>query len=413
MPPSPPARRAWDRAATTALFLSNGVAFGTWAANLPRLKEAQALSDADLGFLLLLVSIGATVSMPFTSWLAMRVGTARVASIAGLLGAAALSLPGLATSWVGLLASGMLLGVLLGTMDVAMNAQASVVEKGWGAAIMSSFHAGWSGGGLAAAAVAGALARAGLSLTESYALPSVLVALLAIPAFSLGGAGGGEAGSKLALPSRTMLAVAVLTGLCFSAEGAVMDWSGVYLRTELGTDAAWAASAYGFYSLAMAIGRLGGDAVVRRLGPAAVVRLGGTLAALGLAGALAAPAPWVADVALVLVGFGLSNIVPVTFSAAGRLNGTAGVAMAATTGYASFLISPPTIGGVADWAGLRIALALIVAVMLGMALLGRAVAVRPAGYSAVRSPAVPRAVPPLPRRRSAQSRRPPRPARGP
>ena len=283
MPESPPTPRAWDRAATTALFLCNGFAFGIWAGTLPRLKEAQHLSDADLGILLFLVSIGAVAAMPFTTWLAMRVGPARVAAAAGLGAACALTLPALAPSWAALLGSGALLGVLLGTMDVAMNGHASAVEKARGAAIMSSFHAGWSLGGLAGSAVAGALAAYGAGLAQSYALPCFLVAALALPGLTLRDSLPRAAGGKLALPGRAMIAVAALCGLCFVAEGAVADWSGIYLRAVLDTDAAWAAAAYGFFSLAMAAGRLGGDAVVRRLGPSAVVRLGGGLAAGGLA----------------------------------------------------------------------------------------------------------------------------------
>jgi MFS family permease len=371
-------RNPWDRAATSATFLANGLAFGVWAGNLPRLKDALHLSDAAVGVMLFALSVGAVSAMPLSGWLAARIGAARLASIAGLCAACVLMLPSVAPGWLALLASAAALGMLLGTMDVAMNGHASAVETAWGAPIMSSFHAGWSLGGLGGSAVAGVLADAGVGLWAAYALPCTLVAALALPGLLLRHAKDRQAGGKLALPGRAIMAVAALAGLCFMAEGAVADWSGIYLRNVVGTNAAWAAAAYGFYSMAMAAGRLGGDAVVRRMGPLAIVRGGGALAVLGLTLMLAVPNPVVADAAMVLIGLGLSNIVPVVFSAAGRLQGTAGVAMAATTGYAGFMASPPVIGEVAELAGLRVALLLILAGVAALALLAGAVAVRPA-----------------------------------
>jgi len=200
------------------------------------------------------------------------------------------------------------------------------------------------------------------------------VALLALPGFGFAARPvAATGGPRLALPSRAVLGVTVLAAICFESEGAVSDWSGVYLMAEAGTDAAWAATAFGFYSVAMAVGRLTGDGVVRRLGPARVVRLGAALAACGLALALAVPDPVVVNVALVLIGLGLSNIVPIAFSAAGRLQGAVGIAMCATMGYAGFMVGPPVIGGLAELFGLRWTLLLIVVGMLAMVWLARSV----------------------------------------
>lgn len=367
-------RPAWQRAVTTAVFVANGFAFGVWAGNVPRLREAQHLSDAALGLVLFAISAGAVVAMPVTGWLAARFSPARVACTAGLLLAMALSIPALAPAGPLLLAAGAALGVAIGTMDVSMNGHAVAVEKQWGAPIMSSFHAGWSLGGLGGAAAASALAAAGVGLVWSYALPALLVASLSLLGFTLRDLSDGGAGGGLALPSRSILGVAAVAALCFMAEGAMADWSGVYLRTVLDSDVAWAATAYGCYAVAMASGRLTGDAVVRRLGPGRVVRLGGGLAALGLAVTLAAPGVIAADGGMVLIGLGLSNIVPIAFSAAGRLQGTVGIAMVGSTGYAGFMAGPPVIGATANVIGLRLALLLVLIGLVGMASLGRAVA---------------------------------------
>jgi MFS family permease len=357
-------REPRDRAATTALFLSAGFGAGSFAANLPRLQEAHGLSDGQLGLLLLALGLGAVATMLLAGRLAAAVGSARVAGVAGLLGAPLLPAFAALDGWVTLLVAGLLLGAVNGTMDVAMNARASAVERRWGAAIMSSFHAGWSGGGLLGAAFAGAMAGLGATLVQSLLAAAVIIALLA-------GAGLSQrtreaappGGTGFVLPSRALATVCLMAALCFAAEGAVSNWSGVYLRTELGTDAAFATSAFGAYSLAMALGRIAGDGVVRWLGPVWVMRLGAGVAGVGLGGALLAHNPWVADAAFVLSGLGLSNLVPVMFSAAGRLRGTLGVAMMSTTGYAGGLIAPPVLGAVADATSLRVALGLMLPAM--------------------------------------------------
>jgi MFS family permease len=374
-----PLHRARDRAATTALFLGSGFAMGGWAANLPRLQEVQSLSDSALGVLLLAFGLGAMAAMPLAGRLAAGIGAARVAGACGLVAAPLLWLPAVIGVWPLLLAMCALLGAINGSMDVAMNARASAVERRGGKAIMSSFHAGWSLGGLAGSLAAGALARAGWSLALSLLfIGGILGILSAVGLWQRTREATLPAAAGFALPSRRLAAVCLLAAVAFAAEGAITDWSGIYLRTELGTDAAFATTAYAAYALAMGAGRVGGDAVVRRLGPVRVVWLGSGLAGAGLLGALLAYNPLLADVGFVLAGLGLSNIVPVVFSAAGRLQGTLGVAMLSTTGYAGMLIAPPILGSVADAVGLRAALGLVLLGLAGIAALGRAVAARPA-----------------------------------
>jgi MFS family permease len=365
-------RRVWDRVATTAVFVANGFAFGVWAGNVARLKEAHQLSDAALGVVLFAISVGAVAPMPITGWLASRLGASRVAAGAGMLLGGAMCLPALLPAGAPLLAGAALFGITIGTMDVSLNGHAVAVERAWGAPIMSSFHAGWSVGGLAGAAFAGVIAGAGAGLLASFALAALLVGATSLLGFTLSDRAD-QAGGTLAWPSRALLGIAGVAALCFLAEGAVADWSGVYLRSVLDTDAAWAASAYSGYAVAMAVGRLTGDAIVRRLGPTRVVRGGAVLAATGLSITLLAPGVLIADVGMVLVGLGLSNSVPIALSAAGRLRGTTGIAMAASTGYAGFMAGPPIIGATAQAIGLRLALLLVLAAMVAMAALGRAV----------------------------------------
>jgi MFS family permease len=154
------------------------------------------------------------------------------------------------------------------------------------------------------------------------------------------------------------------------AEGAMADWSAVYLATVAEASPPAAAAGYAVFSAAMVLGRVTGDRIVRALGPARVAMGGSVLAALGYA--LAAAAPGLAIPGCALIGIGLSNIVPVLFSAAGRLapSPATGIAMVATAGYAGFLLGPPVVGGVASLTGLRTAFVLLALLAAGVAVFG-------------------------------------------
>lgn len=335
----------------TCVFVANGLAFGAWAGNLPRLREQAGLDDASLGVVLLCGSVGSLLAMQVVGRVAERIGTARVSWISAVALAAVLPVPAFLPGGPLLLASGLPLGTVLGSLDIAMNAHAAEVERGWGAAIMSSFHAGWSLGELAGAAAAGLLAGAGAGLPLSLALSGLASALCGFAATLMPDVPRRlpeQAG--FAWPSRAMLRLCAVVAMCFAIEGSAADWSGVYLRTALGVSAALASMGLAAFASAMVAGRLFGDLAVRRLGPARVVRWGSAVAGLGLLGA------------------GTANVVPVLFSAAGR-NGPAGVATAAMAGYGVLMGVPPLIGFVSHVLGRRAALLLLAAVAGAITLL--------------------------------------------
>jgi MFS family permease len=170
-------------------------------------------------------------------------------------------------------------------------------------------------------------------------------------------------------------AIAFLVGgLCFVvflAEGAMLDWSAVFLRSERGISIARASVGYAAFSVAMATGRLLGDRITAALGPVAVVRYGGVVAATGFVLATALPWPATSLIGFVLVGLGASNIVPVLFSAAGRMSGpSVGMSLATVTalGYAGVLAGPAVIGFIAHATSLPLALGGIAALLFGVAL---------------------------------------------
>lgn len=174
------------------------------------------------------------------------------------------------------------------------------------------------------------------------------------------------------LPSAGVMRLAALAFLCMLVEGAIADWSAVFLRSALVGQAGSAALGYSSFAFAMAACRVIGDTAVRRLGPASVVATGGILAALGLALVLGFTNAITACVGFAMVGIGLANVVPVIFSAAGRSTTTpaVGVSMAATAGYAGFLVGPPLIGFAAGLFSLRISLCTLLLATLAVGVWG-------------------------------------------
>jgi predicted MFS family arabinose efflux permease len=340
---------------------------------VPFAKAQLALDDAQLGVVLLCMGFGSTGAMPLAGFLSHRYGNRRVMVVCGVLLCAVLPLLTLAHSTVALGAALALFGGAAGVLDVAMNAHAVDVERLHRRPMMSGFHGLFSVGGLAGSVGVTALLGAGAPLLGSTI--AVALGLVVIVATQRGRllASPGVAVASRSMFARPPATALVLGGLClivFLAEGAMLDWSAVFLRSARGFALADAGIGYAAFSIAMAAGRLLGDRITSALGPVQIVRYGGFVAALGFAAATALPWPAAALAGFVLVGIGASNIVPVLFSAAGRIPGaSAGISIATVTslGYAGMLAGPAVIGFVARATSLPIALGGIAALLLVVA----------------------------------------------
>jgi MFS family permease len=353
-----------QRLATLGIFVANGMGIGCWAAAIPRVKADLALSDGTLSVALLAFAAGAIIAMPLMGLFSNRLRSGPASVIAGLGFAAALAALGFAGSLETLSAATFLAGATHGAADVAMNANASDLERRWGRPIMSSFHAGFSLGGAAGAVLGGWLGE--LGTVWGLLGPALLASLLvAVAAPFLAHEGGGFGGAAFAAPSRRLLPLAALAFVSMSTEGAVGDWSGTYLARS-GVAPSAAVAAYAAFSLLMVTGRIVGDRIVAAAGTRTTVGLGALVAAAGLAISAASPGLMGGVVGFALVGAGLANVVPVIFSVAGRTgpSSAVGIASAATSGYAGLLIGPVVIGAVASAANLRSAIVMLAAVAL-------------------------------------------------
>jgi MFS family permease len=364
-----------------ARFLIHGLVVSTWVSRIPAVKASLRLSDGALGLALLGTAFGSLAAIPACGWLVGRVGS-RNATIWTSIGfCLALPLPAFAVNTTTLFAALIIFGAMAGSNDVAMNAQAVSVEKFLGERTMSRFHAMFSVGGIVGAAVGGLIASRGVEPRAHFLAAAMLLLLVAVttsPALMEARTEGKKAAPRLRLTTfPAALLVLCGIGFCmFLSEGAIADWTAVYLRQVLHASPGTAAAGYAVFSAAMAVFRLLGDAITNRIGPGWTIRGGGILAAAGLATSLVAHSAGWALPGFALAGAGFSSIIPLVFAAGGRASSSGegvGVAAVSGLGYLGFLAGPPAIGGIAELTSLRFGLLVVVALSAMAALLVRPV----------------------------------------
>ena len=364
------------RVAVLGVFSINGFVLANWFVRIPAIQQELSLGEGLLGVALLGAAVGALVCMPLTGALVSRLGSRRVVGATALLLSLSIVLPALAPSLFWLVPALAGIGASNGALDVSMNSQAVAVEKQYGRPIMSSFHAAFSFGGLAGAIFGGLVASAGLQPVTHFSIVAVLCFIASIAAYRHllpDSADAAEDGAPaFARPTRALLGLGVISFCVLLGEGAMGDWSAVYLENTLQTGPGFAAFGFAAFSLSMALGRLFGDKVIERFGPVRVVRLCAAIAAVGLGISLAVGQQYVALVGFACAGVGFSIVFPAALSAAGRTKGmVAGPALAAvsTAGYTGFLVGPPAIGFAAELTGLGGALYIVVALSVVVVLL--------------------------------------------
>ncbi len=368
------------RWAVSLIFAANGFLYANWIARLPRIQEMYGLDHGATGILLLTMSIGAFVSMPLTGLVIVRVGSQRLTMLMGLLFCVLHPALGyMPTAWaVGFV--GFFIGAASGSLDVSMNAQGILVEDRLKKPVMSSFHAFFSGGMMLGASTSALMVALRLDVGPHLSIVTA-VALMAIiwsnrqllpdrPVRTEKQDQDEQRGWKL---HPTLLLLGVIAFCSMLGESAMADWSTNYLERVTNASRVLAPLGLAAFSGAMTTGRVLGDYTRLRFGDDALLSGGALLALFGLGLGLLFPYPLVAIAGFFLVGIGLSTIVPIVYSNAGKVPGLApglGISMASTIGYAGFLIGPPVIGFLSDWLGLRFGLgfvAFLFLVLVGLA----------------------------------------------
>ena len=360
--------------ATRAFFFIGGFGSASWAPLVPVLRERLAIGDNVLGLLLLCIGIGSLVTMPLSGALSARLGCRRVLVATGILFACTLLAVTLVDSLWTAVPVILVFGALMGCLDVVINVAAVIVEKGIGRRIMSGMHAFWSLGGFVGAGLYGVwVGVLGLTAFQSTAIAAGIVLALTV------GFGrnlipyGGGGGSLIAIPRGIVVFVGITAFIAFLSEGAVMDWSGVYLTAVRGMDLALAGVGFSVFSAAMLTMRFLGDRVVQRIGQRPVAVGGALLTLVGILLIMFAPVDALLYFAFFAIGIGSANIVPVFFSLMGRQNvmpiGTA-VSAVSTMGYLGILAGPAAIGFISSATNLQTAFGMLAVLSIAQAAVG-------------------------------------------
>jgi len=366
--------RIREQIATRLTFFIAGFSTAAWAPLVPLAKERLGLDEGALGLLLLCLGLGSVTAMPITGVLTSRIGCKAVITSSALLILLTLPLLAVLDGWLAMAVAIAVFGAALGTLDVAMNIQAIMVERSSGKAMMSGFHGLYSVGGIAGAGLMSLLLGSGAMgpVFAAGVISAVSLVLLgiAMPGLLPYGEDSTDTAPPFAWPKGIVLFIGLLCFLCFLVEGAVLDWSAVFLISERGSDVGLPGLGYATFAVAMTFGRLLGDRLRTILGEQRVLISGGLLAAAGCLVVVLVPTVPASLLGFLLVGAGASNVVPVLFSAAGRTRAMpAGLAVTAVTtlGYLGILAGPALIGFVAHLTELRVAFYLLAAAMLFIA----------------------------------------------
>lgn len=367
-----------QRIAVNIAFFINGFVYASWVSRLPRIQELYLANDRTISFVLLALSTGAVLAMPFTGWIIIRNGSRRVTLMSVILFCILVPFMPFFSFWLYAIPLFFLVGALTGMLDVAMNAQAVIVEREYGKPIMTSFHALFSIGMAMGAWCGSFFAEGDWSLFTHFSGVAAVSLLLSLwMSMNLvqdkPSSDAVQEGPLFRLPNAALISVGIIAFCCMLGEGAIADWSVNYMENIARADKATAPIALAAFAVAMTAGRLLGDRARKKVGDIKLIGLGGVVSCTGLILAIAGPLPFIVIGGCFLTGLGLSTIVPIAYSIAGNtkdLPSGVGLAMVTTVGYTGFLVGPPLIGFIAEWQSLRLALSVVASMLFIMTILG-------------------------------------------
>ena len=356
------------RLATSLFFFGMGFCFATWASRIPDIKSALQLSEAALGTLLFVMPIGQLFAMPFSGKIVTRYGSRAITILGLILYAACLPLIGLAAEkWQ--LAVGLFLFGLFGNFcNIAVNTQGVYTQQLFDKPIIGSFHGSWSLAGFCGALTGLLLLALELSVFQHFGIAFVLVLIIIATnqKFMIKAKAKQETENTTYSfwknPDKNLLLLGVICFCGMASEGIMFDWSGVYFKEIIKAPGALVVLGYTTFMISMASGRFLSDFLVARYGARKVLMVSGLVISAGLYSAVLWPYLIPCTIAFMLVGFGVSNVVPIIFNVAGNNeNVPTGIALTIVTSisFLGFLMGPPLIGYIAELTSLKLSFAVI------------------------------------------------------
>jgi len=365
------------RLAVGVIFFLQGLCFASWASRIPTIQQKLGLSESELGAILLALPVGLMLSLPLSGWLITKIGSRKVAIFNVLLYSLILTTLGLAPNTYALITGLFFFGLAGNMVNIAINTQAVGVEAMYQKSIMASFHGLWSLAGFVGASV-GTIMIGNEIIPFYHFLVMLVVSWLgvAVSAFYLikEDSKTDEKQPIFAMPDKSLINLGIIAFCSMICEGAMFDWSGVYFKKVVLAEPAWVGAGYTAFMSTMALSRFFADWFTSKFGLKVVLQLSGILTAAGLLIAVLLPNLPTAIMGFFLVGAGVSSVVPLVYSAAGKSTVLSpGVALAAvsTIGFLGFLIGPPLIGLVAGVSSLRGSFSIIAIMGLAITIVSR------------------------------------------
>lgn len=364
------------RIAVSAFFFCQGLSFATWASRIPDIKTTLHLSEAALGSILLALPAGQLATMAFSGSIVARFGSKQVARLSVFGYVFVLMSIGLVQAPWQLAICLFCFGIAGNFCNISVNTQGVQTEALFGRPIVASFHGVWSTAGFTGAIVGLLMMKAGIVPLYHFIMVGCFVILtnfifqrflLVTPTSP-----STMVFKKIQRPKGLLLQLGLIAFCCLSAEGCMFDWSGVYFKEIVGAKGYMISIGYASFMIMMATGRFSGDKLAATFGRKKMVQLSGVLIFTGMMIAVLFPTLIMATIGFLIVGFGVSSIIPLLYSTAGKVKDvTSSIAIATVSGvgFFGFLMGPPLIGYIAQIAGLRYSFAVIAVLGLGISFL--------------------------------------------
>ncbi|PWT70829.1 MAG: MFS transporter [Bacteroidetes bacterium] len=353
------------RIAVSSFFFLAGLCFSSWASRIPDVQAKLHLNNASLGAVLLSLPTGLLISLPFAGWLVAKFGSRLVVIGASFLYALTLPLLGLANNTPELVACLFIFGMGGNMLNISVNTQAVGTEAIYQRSIMASYHGLWSLAGFSGAAIGTLAVKAGILPWQHFFVICILALAMIFVAYRYlltEDVNKQEERPIFVKPDRSLINLGLIAFCCMICEGAMFDWSGVYFRKVVQPENGLVTLGFTAFMSTMATGRFVGDWVATRFGKKKTLQISGILTAGGLLIAVLFPYFVTAVTGFLFVGAGVSSVVPLIYSSAGKskiLSPGVAIAAVSTIGYLGFLFGPPFIGFIAQASSLRISLGLV------------------------------------------------------
>jgi MFS family permease len=360
------------RMAVGCMFFLSGICFASWASRIATIQQSLHLTDAALGAVLFASPVGLMLSLPFAGWVISKAGSRNLLMIALVLYGFALVGLGSANQVWQLAACLLCFGFASNSVNIAANTQAVATETFYPKPIMASFHGLWSLAGFTGAGIGTFMI--GRRIIPQHHFILILAVIIAGVAFFGRYLNNDKrvdtSGPVFIMPDRSLIKLGIIAFCSLVCEGAMYDWSAVYFKKVIMAEGAWIGAGYTAFMLTMASGRFFADWFSYKFGLKRTLQISGSLTALGLITAVIFPYLLPSIGGFLLVGFGVSSVVPLVYSAAGKSKTMSpGMALSAvsTIGYIGFLAGPPVIGFIAGMTGsLRYSFMLVAAMGIGI-----------------------------------------------